>query len=364
MFYGLCFLALYILFNAYMCFWSFTNFKLIGSALYGAKGFIDVLQLVCALELYKPFSSAAEKEKAAHLEEKVRRAMSADGFALRPLVLESDAQVRRSLEALLQTEHPDWLGKGKDVSKKYGPYDSLKLACAWEVNHPGNLDKYTAGVKRVQKEMDLLKRKGKDVGKVPGVPVRTSGVAKGFTMNAGANETILLHGTSPERLLALLSTGLNERYSGTSAGTAFGDGVYLAEDVGKTDQYVGADSAYDPSSELHKRLYGRTVRHPGDLFDVLVVRAALGSPVRTQHHGQKATSMDTGAPIFPISFRELSAVPAVTPPICHHSLIAERGITLDRYREFVLFHSEYVHIDYVIAYHRCNGSQKLSTATK
>ena len=52
MFYGLCFLALYILFNAYMCFWSFTNFKMIGSALYGAKGFIDVLQLVCALELY------------------------------------------------------------------------------------------------------------------------------------------------------------------------------------------------------------------------------------------------------------------------------------------------------------------------
>ena len=59
MFYGLCFLALYILFNAYMCFWSFTNFKLIGSALYGAKGFIDVLQLVCALELYKPISGGS-----------------------------------------------------------------------------------------------------------------------------------------------------------------------------------------------------------------------------------------------------------------------------------------------------------------
>jgi hypothetical protein len=30
-----------------------------------------------------------------------------------------------------------------------------------------------------------------------------------------------------------------------------------------------------------------------------------------------------------------------------------------RYREFVLFHSEYVHIDYVIAYHRYNKGQKL-----
>ena len=56
----------------------------------------------------------------------------------------------------------------------------------------------------------------------------------------------------------------------------------------------------------------------------LLLLSYFGYPVRTQHPGQKATSMDTGAPIFPISFRELSAVPAVTPPICHHSLIAER----------------------------------------
>jgi hypothetical protein len=303
--------------------------------------------------------AAADKVR---VEEKAHRALEEDGFALRPMLM-SDASVLRSLEALLQTEHPDWLGKGKDVCKKYGPYDSLKLACAWKVDHPRNLDKYTAGVKRVQEEMDLLKRKGKDVDKVPGLPVRTSGAAKGFTMKAGANEAILLHGTSPERLLELLSTGLNERYSGTNAGTAFGDGIYLAEDVGKTDQYVGADSAYDPSNDLHKRLYGRTVRHPGDVFYVLVVRAALGYPVRTQQVGPKATSMENLTPIFPKSFRELLPVQGVTPPIVHHSLIAELGPAIARYREFVLFHSEYVHIDYVIAYHRCNGGQKLSTAT-
>jgi hypothetical protein len=306
---------------------------------------------------------AAPAEKT-HLQEKVNKALQEDGFALRPLLASDayDAKERRSLEALLQTEKAEWLGKGKDVSKKYGSYDSLKLACAWKVNHSRNRDKYRAGVKRVQEEMDLLKRKGKDVDKVPGLPVRTARAAEGFPMETGANEAILLHGTSPERLLDLLSTGLNERYSGTNAGNAFGDGVYLAEDVGKTDQYVGADSVYDPSSELHKRLYGNTVRHPSDVFYVLVVRAALGFPVRTQQTGQKATSMDNFAPIFPISFRELSAVPGVIPPIVHHSLIAEKGIVIDRYREFVLFHSEYVHIDYVIAYHRCNGGQKLSTA--
>jgi len=293
-------------------------------------------------------------------ENKARLALEEDGFALRALLPETDARLLRSLEALLQTERPEWLGKGKDVSKKYGSYDSLKLACAWKVDHPRNLDRYTAGVKRVQQELELLERKGKDVSYVPGLPVKTDRV-RGFTLSEACNEVILLHGTNPDRLLALLSTGLNERYSGTNAGTAFGDGVYLAEDVGKTDQYVSADSAWDQSSELHKRLYGRTMRHPEDVFYVLVVRAALGFPVRTQHMGQSATSMDTREKIFPINFRELSAVPGVMPPICHHSLIAELGQVIDRYREFVLFHSEYVHIDYVLAYHRCNGGQKLRT---
>jgi hypothetical protein len=294
-----------------------------------------------------------------------------DGFALRALLPGKDAPLLHSLEALLQTEHPESLGTGRDVSKKYGPYDSLKLACAWKVDHPRNLDKYTTGVKRVQKELKLLEKKGKDVSYVPGLPVKTARV-RGFTLSEACNEVILLHGVNPDRLLDLLSTGLNEHFAGTNAGTAFGDGVYLAEDAGKTDQYVGPDSAYDPSSELHKWLYDETMPHPEDVFYVLVVRAALGFPVRTQRtldnskkakthdlRAARVTSMDTGAPIFPVNCRELSAVPGVMPKIFHHSLIAELGKDIVRYREFVLFNSNYVHIDYVIAYHRYSGDQQL-----
>jgi hypothetical protein len=244
------------------------------------------------------------------------------------------------------------------VSKKYGPYDSLKLACAWKVVHPRNLDRYTTGVKRVHKELKLLQKKGKNVSDVPGLPVKTDRV-RGFTLSHACNEVILLHGTNPDRLLDLLSTGLNERFA---VNGAFGDGVYLAEDAGKTDQYVSADSTYDPSNELHKRLYDETMRHPEDVFYVLVVRAALGFPVRTQRMGKLATSMDNGEPIFPVNCRELSAVPGVMPKIYHHSLIAELGPDIVRYRELVLFHSEYVHIDYVIAYHRYKGDQKQSTS--
>ena len=307
----------------------------------------------------------------APLEEKHEIQVEEDGFALRALLPDADALLLQSLEALLQTEHPEWLGKGQDVKKKYGEYDSLKLACAWKVDHPSNLKKYTTGVERVQEELKRLQKKGKNVSYVPGLPVKTDR-ARGFTLSQACNEVILLHGVNPDRLLDLLSTGLNEHFSGTGAGTAFGDGVYLAEDAGKTDQYVGPDSAYDPSSELHKWLYSETVPHPDDVLYVLVVRAALGFPVRTQltlDNSKKAKthalragrvkSMDDGAPIFPVNCRELSAVPGVTPPIFHHSLIAELGKDLVRYREFVLFNSNYVHIDYVIAYHRYNGGQKL-----
>ena len=225
----------------------------------------------------------------------------------------------------------------------------------------------------MQKELQLLGKRGKNVSYVPGLPVKTDRV-RGFTLSQACNEVILLHGTNPDRLFDLLSTGLNERFSGTGAGTAFGDGVYLAEDAGKTDQYVSPDSAYNPSSELHKRLYSETMPHPDDVFYVLVARAALGFPVRTQRtldnskkakthdlRAARVTSMDNNAPVFPVNCRELSAVPDVMPKIFHHSLIAELGKDIARYREFVLFHGEYVHIDYVIAYHRYNKGQKLNS---
>ena len=326
--------------------------------------------------------AAAEKvaaaERAKKAEEKAKKAEEKDGFALRPLLPGTD--LLQSLEALLQTEHPEWLGDGKDVKQKWlvdgkdVNQNSLKLACAWKVNHQRNLDKYTTGVRRVQKELEMLENKGKDVSNVPGLPVKTTDRVGGFTLSQACNEAILLHGVNnPDWLLDLLSTGLNEHFSGIGAGAAFGDGVYLAEDAGKTDQYVGPDSAYDPRNELHKRLYDETMPHPEDVFYVLVVRAALGFPVRTQRalnnstkarntHALRAarvTSMDDGAPIFPVSCRELSAVPGVMPKIFHHSLIAELGKDIVRYREFVLFNSNYVHIDYIIAYHRYNKGQKL-----
>ena len=166
-----------------------------------------------------------------------------------------------------------------------------------------------------------------------------------------------MHGAPPHVLLSILSTGPNERFSGSNAGTAFGDGTYLAEDAGKNDQYVAVDAAYDGTSELHKRLYGHGVQHPGKVFYLLVCRVALGHQVRTTQYGRSAKSMDGGFPVFPISFRELSDVPGVSPPVRYHSLLADvmppHGSM--RYREYIVFHSELIYPEYVIAYQRFRG---------
>jgi hypothetical protein len=75
--------------------------------------------------------------------------------------------------------------------------------------------------------------------------------------------------------------------------TANGNGnPPLRWSAGKTDQYSDADSAYDKNSELHRRLYGRSVRHPGDVFYVLVCRASLGCPITTAQTGRDARDAD------------------------------------------------------------------------
>jgi hypothetical protein len=114
------------------------------------------------------------------------------------------------------------------------------------------------------------------------------------------------------------------------------------------------DERYDHGSELHKLLYAHTWHH-GKVFYLLACRVSLGFHARTQEMGRNASSLDPPVcPIFPTSFRELAPVPGVSPPVHHHSLVAEVGGALGRYREFIVFHSEYVYPEYLLAYQRCD----------
>jgi len=292
---------------------------------------------------------------------------SSDGLAL--VGLNRDSETWRALAVLLETDGSQ-LGHGADHKHESGSYDRLQLASAWRIeNHPlwgkyvGGRHTVEAGLKRVlsagKPRRDVNCRLHSMAARLPG------------GLSAEANEEMLLHGTTPSQILSILSTGLNEHFSGSHAGTAFGDGVYFAEDAGKVDHYVTMDHEHSGSAaargnqELHQRLYTDAVSHPGRVFYLLVCRVAVGYVVRTKtHHDPRMRSPDTGEPIFPVlrsrhMTRELAPVSGVQPPVAHNTLIAEdhsRGGPY-RYREYIVFQNANIYPEYLIAYQRFNGSR-------
>ena len=47
----------------------------------------------------------------------------------------------------------------------------------------------------------------------------------------------------------------------------------------------------------------------------------------------------------------------VSPPVHHHSLLADVMDVGARYREFIVFHSEYIYPEYLVAYQRYEGDR-------
>ena len=88
------------------------------------------------------------------------------------------------------------------------------------------------------------------------------------------NECWFFHGTVPERLVQIISTGLNEHLASSGL---FGAGAYFCDRIEKADQYVKADAG---DAALEKLLYPDG--HPGgEIFYVFVARATMGCTVRT-----------------------------------------------------------------------------------
>ena len=80
---------------------------------------------------------------------------------------------------------------------------------------------------------------------------------------------------------------------------------------------------------------------------------ALGHGVRTQQTGQGSSSQDdANIKCFGRSYGELNNVPGIVPEMYYHTLLAQLGSAIVRYREYVTFHSEYTYPEYLIAYQR------------
>lgn len=287
--------------------------------------------------VHEGLPSAREFTRPAQGEEPNQRTLEEQGFGLRR-VQESEME---KLAVLLQCWHPGELGKGRDAKTYPRAYSELRLFAAWHLDVPDRADIYQAQRRIVAREMARASIQQQVSTKFDDVSIGD--------LEAGVNEKWLLHGTEPQLVMPIILQGLNERLS--SLGGMFGAGVYLAEDAEKTDQYTRPDDGCTPDfAELHAQLFHPGFMHPGeDLFYVFVVRAVLGVPCYTADGKvEKSTKTD----LYSDEHRRELGYILGKEPLRYHSLIAETGVKLKRYREFVVYNAAQTNICYLLAYRR------------
>lgn len=278
-----------------------------------------------------------------------RTAFRQDGFSLVRL---HDPSLLGALGEMIRVENASALSRGRDV-REPGSYTALQLAAAWRVENPFLWDKFV--VYRAAMASYAARVHSRD-DEMPRVQVRPALVAAASGLEerelvSAINETYLMHGTRPETVLTIVRSGLNERFSGGH----FGSGSYLAEVSDKINQYVSRESKSPATAvlELHEHLYADDGRRPDDpnVYYGFVCRAALGHFVRTM---DGETSIDGGHPIFAkgTSKRELAAIPESPRGTHYHSMLVEIGGKVKRHREFVVFHSDTIYPEYLVAFHR------------
>eukprot|EP00397_Hematodinium_sp_SG-2012_P005877 GEMP01005901.1.p1 GENE.GEMP01005901.1~~GEMP01005901.1.p1 ORF type:complete len:979 (+),score=286.66 GEMP01005901.1:297-3233(+) len=260
---------------------------------------------------------------------------------------------------VIQTDDPKSLNKGRDVKEK-GDYTSLDLVGVWRLENPLLWRNYSVERRNMR---EMFQRRGikpphfqlrenlyKTIAKTPGFD----------SLYKDCNETYLIHGTGPDVLLSICTSGVNERFTNAAL---FGKGSYFAEDSAKNDQYVQGDSVLGGHPELHKRLFptgGEYTfpEYPYKSYYIILCRVLVGFAVRVHCVNAKRKEMynidNKGSAIFATpDERELATIPGINnPPLNYHCLVAEKGGAIVRFREFCQFHSSRVYPEYLICYTR------------
>ena len=148
-----------------------------------------------------------------------------------------------------------------------------------------------------------------------------------------------MHATAPENVYPILFEGLD---AGLARGGLYGRGVYFSDEGAKINQYASIDkkdesnNAHHPLQKLHKKLYGGLVNHPGEVYYAFLCRVALG----------KNFILSGGKKRIPFKDAKKDSLKNG-----NNSLQVRRTNT-QLHREFVVFNSRDVHIEYVVAFKR------------
>eukprot|EP00931_Biecheleriopsis_adriatica_P087170 TRINITY_DN61677_c0_g1_i1.p1 TRINITY_DN61677_c0_g1~~TRINITY_DN61677_c0_g1_i1.p1 ORF type:complete len:514 (+),score=84.69 TRINITY_DN61677_c0_g1_i1:154-1695(+) len=287
----------------------------------------------------------------------------------------SDPAILHALQASLRGYDIGAGGRDAVLSGRY----RLQLAGAWRIENRTLWGKFASERLQVQHTMKVLREDSGSQGRKAasvlanvraGLHLATAPLRALAGFDARINEAYLFHGLgNPAVAVNVCASGMNEHFSGVNAGTMFGDGIYFAEDMGKSDQYCAcadSEATVKLNTILCKRRgwMRRSSALDCDVCYVFLARVVLGCIAQV---GQKRNvRLHTNENIFAAGTRELAFIPGAQTPTHFHSEVAEidpayaagrdthtetSGNKL-RFREFILFRPTLIYPEYLIAYRR------------
>lgn len=145
--------------------------------------------------------------------------------------------------------------------------------------------------------------------------VKTHGISRMHDSQLMMGDSYLFHGTNPSSAISILQTGFILDHAGTTTGTMYGPGIYMAECSSKSDEYSRDDGGNNYPS----------------LHAILVCRCYVGKPLVVDSAGPHVdTAREQGLDC-----------------VC-----GDREAKAGTYREFVFFNETQVYPEYAIIYRR------------
>jgi hypothetical protein len=182
---------------------------------------------------------------------------------------------------------------------------------------------------RYLKRRDEIQEKRKGDGSLKKIdpPVLTDEIARantqvfeGLDSSLERSEVYLWHGTAVRTALAIAQNDFNIDLAGSSAGTMYGRGAYLAESCTKADEY-----SKDEQGGYYE-----------GIFALLLVRVCLGkyyhTTTRDNEAGNKVASGD------------------------FDSTLGDRSASVNTFREFVVYNADQLYPEYIVLYSRVHAS--------
>eukprot|EP00933_Yihiella_yeosuensis_P081667 TRINITY_DN9532_c2_g1_i1.p1 TRINITY_DN9532_c2_g1~~TRINITY_DN9532_c2_g1_i1.p1 ORF type:complete len:480 (-),score=85.87 TRINITY_DN9532_c2_g1_i1:163-1494(-) len=153
------------------------------------------------------------------------------------------------------------------------------------------------------------------------------------------NESWLFHGTTAEAAAGIAENDFRLDLTGTNAGTLYGNGIYLAENVTKSDEY--GEGPKGPAGEEAEQGFEAPRPPPGpppplvrDSY-ILVCRSTLG---KVRYNDQQRPNPDE---------LQRSCLNGQ-----YHSVMGDRLKLNGTFRELIVYHDDHVYPEYIVHYER------------